>query len=282
MENVEYQSCVLDCWESYQNIRGPMIGRWLHRGVAALALILVVSGSAMFLRGHRLGHQRCVHEAGAAVPQFAGEAKLVIPTPSCSAAYPNCHWMLFMNFPLLPGQPRVGYVTGTHGVLVLPFPKFCGVIQVDTLRGPLSNSSTWEYKTGMREKIHTCGDPTTTTTTTTRPHSTTTTTTKPRSTTTTTAAPKVAATASSNPPTAALPFTDATSTPSTQPAAAQLPYTGIDFKPLAILGSTLVILGGLMLSTVESRRRTLGRATAIKLDDVKGGARRTSSWFLGE
>ena len=265
-----------------------MIGRWLHRAVAALALILVVSGSAMFCAGTAWATTAPPTNPVLLFDNAAGVAKLVIPTPSCSAAIPNCHWMLYMNLPLLPHQPRVGIVIGTHGVLVLPLPKFCGVIQADALVGPLSNPATWVYKVGIRERVHTCGYPTTTTTTTTttRPDPTTTTTTRPRSTTTTTVAPKVAATASSDPATtattAALPFTEATSTSSTQPATAQLPFTGLDFKPLAILGSALVILGGLMLSTVESRRRMLQRATAIKLDDVKDGARRTSSWFLGQ
>jgi len=255
-------------------LRRPMIGRWLHRAVAALALILVVSGSAMFCAGTAWATTAPPTNPVLLFDNAAGVAKLVIPTPSCSAAIPNCHWMLYMNLPLLPHQPRVGYITGTHGVLVLPLPKFCGMIQADALVGPLSNPSTWVYKVGIRERVHTCGYPTTT-----RPHSTT----------TTTIAPKVAATASSVPgtvaattATAALPFTGATSTSSTQPATAQLPFTGLDFKPLAIVGSTLVILGGLMLSTVESRRRMLRRATTIKLDDVKDGARRTSSWFLGQ
>jgi hypothetical protein len=49
---------------------------------------------------------------------------------------------------------------------------------------------------------------------------------------------------------------------------------------LIILGVGLMLLGGLLLSTVESRRRMLRRAEAITLD-VKDGARKTSSWFLG-
>jgi hypothetical protein len=60
-----------------------------------------------------------------------------------------------------------------------------------------------------------------------------------------------------------------------------LPFTGADLRPLVLLGSMMIILGGFLLSTVESRRRMLRRASAIKLDQVKDGARKTSSWFLG-
>jgi hypothetical protein len=100
-------------------------------------------------------------------------------------------------------------------------------------------------------------------------------------------APNVAAASTT---TVALPFTGATSTStttvgeeaakSTAPAA-QLPFTGADLRPLVLLGTMMIILGGFLLSTVESRRRMLRRASAIKLDQVKDGARKTSSWFLG-
>jgi hypothetical protein len=64
-------------------------------------------------------------------------------------------------------------------------------------------------------------------------------------------------------------------------SSAQLPFTGANLKPLVILGVGLMMLGGLLLTTVESRRRLLQRAGAVRLGSVKDGARRTSSWFLG-
>ena len=87
----------------------------------------------------------------------------------------------------------------------------------------------------------------------------------------------------------ALPFTNVSTTTTPQavaaasitPAASQLPFTGADLRPLIILGSAMILLGGFLLSTVESRRRTLRRASAIRLDHVKDGAQRASSWFLG-
>ncbi|MGO8871359.1 MAG: hypothetical protein ACLQPH_08145 [Acidimicrobiales bacterium] len=50
---------------------------------------------------------------------------------------------------------------------------------------------------------------------------------------------------------------------------------------MIILGTMMILLGGLLLSTVESRRRMLRRASAIRLDQVKGATRRASDWFLG-
>jgi hypothetical protein len=79
----------------------------------------------------------------------------------------------------------------------------------------------------------------------------------------------------------ALPFTAATSTTPIANGSSQLPFTGVDVKLLMILGSLLILVGGLLITTVESRRRTLARASSIKLDRVKYGASKTSSWFLG-
>jgi hypothetical protein len=50
---------------------------------------------------------------------------------------------------------------------------------------------------------------------------------------------------------------------------------------MILLGAALVLFGGMLLSTVESRRRALRRASAIRLEHVKEGTRRTSNWFLG-
>jgi hypothetical protein len=205
----------------------------------------------------------------------AGMAELTIPTPPCPVSNVHCQWMLLINEPMVPGEPIVGSVTGTSGVLALTFPNFCGVIQADSLIGP----APWTPTHGLRHRINTCTTPTTTTTTT-----------KPAviSTTTTTKPPVVSA-ASTTPTTSALPFTMATSaSPTTTPghvaatpAAAQLPFTGLDIKPLVLLGSALILFGGLLLTTVESRRRALQRAAAIRLEDVREGTRKASSWFLG-
>jgi len=271
-----------------------MSERSLHRIVVVMAITMVVSGATLFNAG---AASATSSNAVRLVLQFndaAKEAELIIPRPACPTAIPKCQWMLYMNLPLMPYQPRVGFVVGKHGVLVIPYPKFCGVIQADALVGPRSSPSTWVYWTGKREHIGNCGHPGTTTTTT-LPVATTTTTTDPDATTTTdpatevtttTAPPQVAATTETpkgGGTTSALPFTEGSTTTSTvaKLVAAQLPFTGIDLKPLGFLGSTLIIIGGLMLTTVESRRRMLRRATAARLESLKDGARQTSSWFLG-
>ena len=82
----------------------------------------------------------------------------------------------------------------------------------------------------------------------------------------------------------ALPFTDAV-TSSTSPKTAngsnQLPYTGAPVQLLLLLGLTLLLLGGVLLTSLETRRRMLRRAAAVRVEDVKDGADRMSSWFLG-
>ena len=265
-----------------------MSERELHRIIVVLAISMVVSGAAVFNSGSASATSSKSSQPVLQFNDAAKEAELIIPRPACSTLFPKCQWMLYMNLPMMPNQPRVGFVIGRHGVLVIPYPKFCGVIQADALVGPRSDSSTWVYRTGIRQHIGNCGHPGTTTTTT-DPEPTTTTTTDPvvEAATTTTSEPPVVAAKTETPTgggtTSALPFTESSTTTSTvaKLVAAQLPYTGIDAKPLAFIGSTLIILGGLLLTTVESRRRMLRRATAIRLDRVKDGARQTSSWFLG-
>jgi hypothetical protein len=208
----------------------------------------------------------------------AKQAQLTIPKDSCTPGV-KCKWMLFMNLPFMPHQPRVGYVVGKSGTLVLAYPTFCGVIQADALRGP----APWKFRTGIREKIENCTNVGTTTTTSAVATSTTAST-QPEHT--------VAAVSTTTPTTAAaatsaLPFSGTSSSAvpaatTATTAAAQLPFTGFDVRPLLLIGTALVLLGGLLLSTVESRRRMLRRATAVTLADVKDGARRTSTWFLGQ
>jgi hypothetical protein len=55
----------------------------------------------------------------------------------------------------------------------------------------------------------------------------------------------------------------------------------LDPKPLLLVGSLLVLLGLILLSTVESRRRLLRRAATLRVDHLKDQARKSSSWFLG-
>jgi hypothetical protein len=265
-------------------MRGIMGKSGVNRVVAVVATVLVATGAAMVTAGtawsaprhHPVPPKiRSAHSV-LRVDAAAGMVELTIPTPPCPPSNEHCEWMLIITEPKVPGNPVVGSVTGRLGVLALTFPNFCGVIQADSLVGP----APWTRTHGVRRQINTCVTPTTTTTT------------KPAviSTTTTTKPPVVSA-ATTTPTTSALPFTMATSaSPTTTPAhvtaattaaAAQLPFTGLNLKPLVLLGSTLILLGGMLLTTVESRRRALQRAAAIRLDDVREGTRKASSWFLG-
>jgi hypothetical protein len=266
-------------------MRGIMRKSGVNRVVAVVAAVFVATGAAMVTAGAAWSAPQHHHpvlpkiRSAHSVLRFdeaAGLVELTIPTPPCPVSNEDCEWMLLINEPKVAGEPTVGSVTGRSGVLALTFPNFCGVIQADSLIGP----APWTPTHGVRHRINTCTTPTTTTTT------------KPKvisTTTTTTTKPPVVSAASTTPTTSALPFTMATSvSPTTTPAhvaatpaAAQLPFTGFDLKPLVLLGSALILFGGLLLTTVESRRRALQRAAAIRLDDVREGTRKASSWFLG-
>jgi hypothetical protein len=202
------------------------------------------------------------------------QATLTLPPPPCTGSQPNCQWMLFMNEPRVDGKPVVGMVTGTSGVLTLKYPPFCGIIQVDALIGP----SPWVFESGLTHVIAGCKPPPSTTAT---PPTTTTSPVPPKVSSSNSVPPQVSSSSTIPNGSSALPFTAATSTTPIVNGASQLPFTGADVKLLAILGSLLILVGGLLLTTVESRRRALTRGMMIKLDQVKDGANKTSSWFLG-
>jgi hypothetical protein len=260
--------------------------------MAVAAVTMVAAGAALFSAGAAWSAPTPTRHLDLVFNDAADQVEFTIPTPPCVRQVTDCQWMLYVNMPLLPGQPRVGFTVGTSGTLVVPYPQFCGVIQADAIRGP----APWKWRAGIRETISNCGDSSTTTTTTdpttTTSTSTSTTTTSTSTTSTTVQGGQAAATTTTTgggaAGSSALPFTGTnggssggtSSGSAAHAAAAQLPFTGIDLRPLVILGIVLMILGGLLLSTVESRRRMLRRASAIGLD-VKDGARRTSSWFLG-
>jgi hypothetical protein len=178
---------------------------------------------------------------------------LTIPTPPCAPDQQGCKWVLFVNEPDVAGKPVVGSVTGTSGVLTVKYPAdFCGVLQADARTGP-----PFVQVYGIRHHVGgDCPPPTTTTTTmSTQPTGTT----EPPPT-----PPNVSATAGSPPvpgavaPTSDLPATDApsaagTSTPAASSTPSQLPFTGIDVKPLLLVGSASVLTG---LALLIRRRRT--------------------------
>lgn len=178
-------------------------------------------------------------------------ARLVLPNPPCPSADTGCVWMLRVNEPEVAGSPLVGSVSGTSGILTVAFPAFCGVIQADALLGP----APWRIERGIRETIDLCASP-----------------------------PGVTPTANTpeKSPTSELssvPFTASTTPGHTDPA--QLPFTGLDIRPLGILGVGLVLIGGMLASTAERRRHFLRRTGELRVDDVTHGVRRTGGWFVG-
>jgi len=197
------------------------------------------------------------------------EVTLQIPVPPCRNRPPNCVWKLIENEPDVPAQTVVGTATGTSGILTLSYPtNFCGVIQADALVEPTPDGAgPWSFQIGRRSTIETCvpvaptgGEPTTTTT-------------KPPP-----ATPAVQLPFTGSPPTA---NTDPVLAATTQPT--QLPFTGVDVKPLAIVGGSLILLALSLLTTLEQRRRGLRRAgDAVRTGAVGLYDSRASQWFLGE
>ncbi len=156
--------------------------------------------------------------------------QLTIPTLACPGSNQNCEWLLYVNEPSVPGQPVVGFATGSSGTLTINYPILCGVMQADVLVGP----APWRYKFGHRRRLDTCGAPTS----------------------------AVAVGGPGTPVTASLPFSDPAG-PSTAVAGtngAQLPFTGFDVQTLLVVGMALLVLGSALLSTVEFRRRIIRQA----------------------
>jgi hypothetical protein len=226
----------------------------LYRAAVVVALALVALGATLVSAGAAWSAPIRASAPYLTYNSALQALQLRIPTPVCPGSAVDCQWMLWVNEPQVAGKPIVGEVTGTSGTLSVNIPNFCGTVQADALIGP----APWIFARGIRRHFDSC------TTGGASP---------------TTGVQAVAATSG-------LPFTGDSTTPQAVAAAAvtpasQLPFTGVDLRPLIILGSALILLGGSLLSTVESRRRMLRRASAIRLVDVKDGAHRASSWFLG-
>ena len=94
--------------------------------------------------------------------------------------------------------------------------------------------------------------------------------------------PQVSSSSTTPTSSSALPFTADTTATTIAHGSSQLPYTGASVKSLVFLGSLLILIGGLLLTTVEFRRRARSRVALLNLDQVKVGARKTSDWFLGQ
>jgi hypothetical protein len=270
-----------------------------NRWLAVAASVMVALGSVLVIEGTASAATPVAHFPVIRFWNAYERVTLNVPARAwCPKSKPKCVWELFVNEPDIPAQTVVGIATGTSGVLMVDYPAhFCGVLQADAIVGP----SPWLLEYGHQKMIKTgrC-DPNTTTTTgastsTTRPHgSSTTTTTKPHATTTTTkpkihvvttTTVKLPFTSSTAPAPAAVAATVATVAASTTsaPPTAQLPFTGADVRPLAILGTLLIIFGIYILTTLEQRRRVFRRMSySMRSGPAAGFATRTTRWFLGE
>jgi hypothetical protein len=78
---------------------------------------------------------------------------LTIPTSPCRHDHhtTSCNWELFVNEPNVLGQPVVGAVFGTSGVLSVSYPALCGVLQADAMVGPPPR-----MEVGHRHAINSC------------------------------------------------------------------------------------------------------------------------------
>ena len=221
----------------------------IKKSIGTFGIFVLASGLALVTGG----------SAGASTPhpqlKFVGvptttatTALLKTPT-ACPATHPNCVWALAVNEPEITGKPGTGWVTGGSGVtLTVDLPLFCGVVQADALIGvPASDGSiTWSPRRGIRTNVNLCG---------------------------TTHTPVVPPAVNNNVQTTGLPFTSGRTDPIPTTAASTaaaggstLPFTGIDLQSLVTIGTMLLVTGGLLMTTMPTRRRVV---------------RRTGSWFFG-
>ncbi len=226
-------------------------GGSVHRLVAVVAALLVVSGVTIAGMG--------VATASARPSQFAiikfipslDEVTLQIPTPPCPHPSSGCIWKLSVNEPFAPGMPFLGQAIGTTGLLVVKYPAtVCGTVQGDAsvaLQADVSIGGTvWHYRVGHRITIP-CGS-------------------------TGPAAPVGVAPAAGSvaaaDPSAAEPFTAALPSDDPGPAmtsapVAQLPFTGLDVRPLALIGGFLALAGLVLIAGFDQRRWAMRRLRFI-------------------
>jgi hypothetical protein len=122
--------------------------RWLYLTLVVIPVLLLARPVPAAAADTHLAHLSFGDKAGVVT--------LAIPTPACRKFedHTGCQWELFVDEPLTPGQPVIGAAFGTSGVLSVPYPTFCGVLQADALVGPPTRKDV-----GYRHLIKTCGCP---------------------------------------------------------------------------------------------------------------------------
>ena len=176
---------------------------------------------------------------------------LTLPTRGCPHRRPDCEWMLFVNEPttgkLVGMATGPGTTTGSAspvGVTVALPASFCGVVQADALVGP----SPWRKVVGRKATVQT-------------------------------------AASCSLPFTAANAATGSADAAPAAPAAAkltQLPFTGIDIKPLLLLGLALTLLGLLMATDLDQRRKKERRSKQRTWSETVADAGAVARWLFGD
>ena len=242
-----------------------MQGKTANRWLVVMAAMLVALGAATISAGAASASTPVRALVVIKFSDLQQQVTLTIPTPPCRTVGGTqaCTWMLSVD---VHGGSDVIQQTGSTagGILTVGYPPgVCGEIQADALVGS-GSSGPWHLEVGHRHTITSPSCPTT---------------------------PPAAG------PTNQLPFTGDGPTTTTAPPVAiaaaagvtpaaarltQLPFTGIDAKPMLIVGTTLVLLGLWLLSTLEQRRRALRRmGAAAQISSVAESASRASRWFLG-
>lgn len=178
------------------------------------------------------------------------DATLQLPQVACPGLHPGCQWTLEVWEVYGPGEVLVGKATGSTGVLTAGYPSdYCGEIQADALIDLIH----WRVVVGHRQEVGSSGSGCT----------------------------------SPNVPTE-VPFTgvanptggNGSSVPTG--GAPQLPFTGVDIRPLALIGSALVAIGLLMVDPFRRRRRTTLAWAGGTASHHPARTRRVAWWLLGE
>ena len=123
------------------------------RRIAAVVAFSVVVGVPLAGTGVATAALRPKHFVVIKFVPSANEVTLQIPTPPCRHGPPGCVWRLLVNEPFVPGEPLLGVVTGTSGLLTVTYPStVCGVVQGDA-SGMSAGSGRWRIKVGHRKTI---------------------------------------------------------------------------------------------------------------------------------
>jgi hypothetical protein len=177
------------------------------------------------------------------------QVTLTPPTQGCPHRRPNCQWMLFVNDPTTgkvvgtATGPGTTTTSGSTSAVTVTLPAcFDGLVQGDALIGP----SPWRKVVGRKATVQTSAS-------------------------------------------CSLPFTAANAGSAghagTAPAAAeltQLPFTGIDIKPLTLLGASLTMLGLLMVADFDQRRKEVRRSKQRTWSETVAQAQAVTRWFFGD